>query len=445
MLLALALFTKQQTLPYLLACLIWGAGRFKQGIKPLLAMAAGVLGLCALVAGGLEWATGGYFLRDVALYPVLMGRAASVSTPEFLITRSLAVWNIYWPIILLFAAAAVRALYRKEWSFPIILALVNAVFMLKLLASWGADINYAFGFVLAAMVAVAGVLDRLAKGSPYGVPAVLLLLVVLTPATPWQAWPHWPDAHTPAVTAHREQAAALAGLSGSILANTEGGHLFLGDATGRRVTFFDGIETQLFESTGLWKSRDSALVDAIRQRRFNALVLYGDFLPQGVRDAVARCYDRAKTVDHYGVYFPKSATGIAWADTTLTAWSSAGLMVTELDVATLNSETEGFAPLDRNQPGVLALKAETSGQNSRVEAMFSLRLDPKDATAGAHWSVLDASGREVASGSTTETGLAAREVTAPLDGEAFELRITLSGNAWIVPVNDDLVALYTYP
>ena len=98
----LAFFTKQQTLPYLLGCLIWAAAMRQSRKAALIAGTAAML-LGIVLAVCMQLTTGGGFLRDTVVYPAVMSQIAALNTKEFLITRLAMVWDSYQACILLFA------------------------------------------------------------------------------------------------------------------------------------------------------------------------------------------------------------------------------------------------------------------------------------------------------------------------------------------------------
>lgn len=429
-LLCLACFTKQQALPYLLGCAVWGLGNGKAGLRPVLVMGVSAAALGALLTGALEFASGGNFLRDVALYPKLMGALPGVSTMDNLITRLLQIWDRYAVLWTLFAAYLVWAVWNRRWDLPAVLTVVNAGFMVKLLASWGADVNYAFGTVLPALLAVGLLLGAVARSRPYGLAAVFALLFLWLPR---------PSGY--ADQKEENLLSGLTGLSGSILANTEGGHVFLNETPGRSVTFFDGIETQLYEQAGLWSAGESELVRDIRDRRFDRLVFYGSFLPPGVAESAAIFYEKTGHQDHYALLKPASAGLIAaLAPTGRTHVSGQG-RAKQSGLSTLHAETEGLAPLDRKRPGVLRFRLEGDRPLKFVQATLSLRVDPKDPASSARYALLDAEGRILAEAAASREGRSDGELKTEVSGNAVELLVELSGNAWVETKNGMLAVL----
>lgn len=431
-LLCLALFTKQQTLPYLLGCLVWAAGRGRAGWRPAVLMSLSCFILGAVLAGALEAASGGYFLRDILVYPKLMGALPEISTYENLLVRLGQVWEQFRTIWLLFGAYLAWAAWKRRWDLPVVLAVVNGVFMIKLLASWGMDINYAFGSVIPAVLCVGLLTGALARTRPYGLGLAFALLFLCL---------HQPSSHPDSPPA---DVSMLKGLAGTILVNTEGGHLFLGERPGRSVVFFDGIETQLIEQTGLWKSEGSDLVQDIRNRRFDHIVFYGEFLPQAVLDAASVSYDMRAAMDPYSVRSPSKAALIAAVDGSGKGWANGDGHVLSVDTATLRQETEGLAPVDRNRPGVMRFALTADRAVSRVEASLGIRLDPKDTGSSARISLLDEQGRPLASSSASVRGLRTVTLTTQPAGRGVELVVELSGNAWISPQHGALAVLKAF-
>lgn len=428
-LLCLACFTKQQALPYLLGCAVWGLGKGRAGLRPMLVMGVGAAALSALLTGALEFASGGNFLRDVALYPKLMGALPGISTMDNLIARLLQVWDRYAVLWTLFAAYLGWAAWNRRWDLPAVLTVVNAAFMVKLLASWGADVNYAFGSVLAALLAVGLLLGAVARSRPYGLAAVFALLFLWLPR---------PSGHA------EQKAADLSGLtelSGSILVNTEGGHLFLTETPGRAVIFFDGIETQLYEQAGLWSAAESELARDIRDRRFDRLVFYGSFLPPGAAESAAIFYQKTGNQNHYTVFKPASAGLIAALAPNGHSHVSGQGRAEQRGLSTLNAETEGLAPLDRKHPGVLRFRLEGDRPLKAVQALLSLRVDPKDPGSSARYKLLGADGRPLAEGIASREGHSDVELKADVPGNEVELLIELCGNAWVETKNGMLAVL----
>jgi len=428
-LLCLACFTKQQALPYLLGCAVWGLGKGRAGLRPVLAMGVCAAALGAALTGVLEFSSGGNFLRDVALYPKLMGALPGVSTMDNLITRLLQVWDRYAVLWTLLAAYLGWAAWNRRWDLPAVLTVVNAGFMVKLLASWGADVNYAFGAVLAALLAVGLLLGALARSRPYGLAAVFALLFLWLPRPSGHAGPKAADL------------SGLMGLSGSILVNTEGGHLFLNETPGRDVTYFDGIETQLYEQAGLWRAGESALVQDIRERSFDRLVFFGNFLPPGVADSATIFYETVGHQNHYAVFKPASAALIAVLAPSGHSHVSGQGRAVQSGLSTLNAETEGLAPHDRKHPAVLRFRLEGDRPLKAVQALLSLRVDPKDPASSARCALLDADGRTLADSVTPREGRSEVELKADVPGNAVQLLVELSGNAWVETKNGMLAVL----
>lgn len=428
-LLCLACFTKQQALPYLLGCVVWGLGKGRIGFRPVLVMGVSAAVLGAALAGALELSSGGNFLRDVAGYPKLMGALPGISTMDNLITRLLQIWDRYAVLWTLFAAYLGWAVWNRRWDLSAVLIVVNAGFMVKLLASWGADVNYAFGTVLPALLAVGLLLGAVARSRPYGLAVVFALLFLWLPRP----------------AGHAEQRApglsGLTGLSGSILVNTEGGHVFLNETPGRAVTFFDGIETQLYEQAGLWSAGESELVRDIRDRRFDRLVFYGNFLPPGVADSATVFYETLGKQSHYTVFKPASAGLIATLSPTGRTHVSGQGRAEQDGLATLHAETEGLAPLDRKHPGVLRFRLEGDRALKAVQATLSLRVDPKDPASSARYALLNAEGRILAEAAASREGRSDGELKAEVSGNAVELLVELSGNAWVETKNGVLAVL----
>jgi len=346
-----------------------------------------------------------------------------------LITRLLQVWDRYSVVWMLFAAYLGWASWNRRWDLPAVLTVVNAAFMIKLLASWGADVNYAFGAVLAALLAVGLLLGAVARSRPYGMVAVFAILFLWLPRP----------------SGHAEQKAAdlsgLMGLSGSMLVNAEGGHLFLNEAPGRTVTFFDGIETQLYEQTGLWRADESALVQDIRGRRFDRLVFYGNFLPPGVADSATIFYETVGNQNHYAVFKPAPAGLIAALAPSGHSHVSGQGRAAQSGLSSLNAETEGLAPLDRKRPGVLRFRLEGDRPLGAVQAMLSLRVDPKDPASSARYKLQDADGRILAEAAASREGHSDVELKADVPGNAVELLVELGGNAWLETKNGMLAVL----
>lgn len=428
-LLCLACFTKQQALPYLLGCVVWGLGKGRIGFRPVLVMGVSAAVLGAALAGALELSSGGNFLRDVAFYPKLMGALPGISTMDNLITRLLQIWDRYAVLWTLFAAYLGWAAWNRRWDLPAVLTVVNAGFMVKLLASWGADVNYAFGTVFPALLAVGLLLGAVARSRPYGLAAVFALLFLWLPRPSGYAEQRAPDL------------SGLTGLSGSILVNTEGGHVFLNETPGRAVTFFDGIETQLYEQAGLWSAGESTLVQNIRDRRFDRLVFYGNFLPPGVADSATVFYETLGNQSHYMVFKPASAGLIATLAPTGRTHVSGQGKAEQSGLSTLHAETEGLAPLDRKHPGVLRFRLEGDRALKTVQATLSLRVDPKDPASSARYALLDAEGRILAETAASREGRSDGELKTEVSGNAVELLVELSGNAWVETKNGVLAVL----
>ena len=422
----LAFFTKQQTLPFFLGSLVWAAGKGRTGWRLGGFMAAATVFLGALLAVSLEIASGGGFLRDTLWYPMAMGALPSVTTSDNLLVRLGQVWDRFRVLWCLWAFFLAWSVWRRKWILPLALGLVNVLFMAKLLASWGADINYAFGLVLSALLSVGYLLAGLARTRPYGRAGVLLLLLACLPR---------------ALATHEvssQDVAALQSLRGRILVNTEGGHLFIGDKAGRETVFFDCIESQLYEASGFWKSEESILIRDISGRTFDSLVFYGDFMPRKVLDAVNIFYRETQQLGHYAVYTPQGA-GIIAALNVSGQWIVSGeVQAGSAGLSSLSAETEGFAPLDRSKPGVLLLRLDGPRPLGRTTISFAVRLDPKDPGSAATYALRDGQGRILSEGAAARKGVSSFDVPAETSGNSLELTLELHGNAWVSAVNGTL-------
>ena len=426
-LLCMAVFTKQQALPYFLGCLAWGAGKRSWRQSAMTAAAFVLLGLALF--GVLQMVSGGGFMRDCIIYPAAMGGNTDINTLGSLMQRLGAIWDQLQVWILLLLAYFLWATWQRRWDLSMVLVLVNAVFMVKLLASWGADLNYVIGTLVAAALCVGTLFGALVRFTPLGPPLALIVLLAWLPA---------PATPAPTETADLSWVRAI---SGSVLVTTEGGQAFLGIADGQRTTFFDGIETQLYEETGMWTTEGSRLVEDIREKRFDHLVLYGDFSPRAFRDAVALYYDLEASHGNYKVFRPGMAAMTAELDST-GAWRVKGAWrVAEADVTSLHRETEGLAPVDRSRPGYARFKLVALAPLKKAEARFAVRLDPKAAGAAASWTLRDFRGRVLAYGAASRSGHSDVVVETAKAGTDLELLVELEGNAWIEAVNGDVAVL----
>jgi hypothetical protein len=163
-----------------------------------------------------------------------------------------------------------------------------------------------------------------------------------------------------------------------------------------------------------------------------------------VLDAAAISYDIKAKADQYVIHSPSNAALVAAVDGSGKGWSNGKGRVLSVYLTTLHQETEGFAPLDRNRPGILRFTLMTDKAAPYVEAALDVRLDPKDPGSAVRISLIGAEGRVLASLPVTDKGL--RNVT--LKGESFgnsvELLVELSGNAWISPRHGALAVLKTF-
>ncbi|WP_243362883.1 ArnT family glycosyltransferase [Fundidesulfovibrio terrae] len=423
----LAMFTKQQALPYFLGTLVWGAGR--RAWRPTVAAALAALVLGLVLFGCVQAASGGCFLRNCFVYPSVMSGNPDLNTFEFLLQRLGHIWDQLRALIVVLFVYFAWAAWRRRWDLPMVLTVVNAVFMAKLLATWGADINYAIGTLITAVMCVGTLVGHVVRLRPQGPAVALTLLLAWLPASAS------PEPPPPA------DVSWVSGLSGTVLVTTEGGQLFLGEAENWKITFFDGIETQLYEEAGMWQAECSSLAEDIRARRFDHLVLYGGFSPKAFQDAVALYYDLDARHGNYTVFRPGAAARVAEMGPSGTYRTQGDWQVVEADVSSLHPETEGLAPADRSRPGYARLRLTAQEPMSWAQARFTVRLDPKDAKAAARWALKDARGRELASGAASREGRADVVVEAGDAGRELKLVVELEGNAWIEPVHGAVAVL----
>lgn len=427
LLFCMALAVKQQSLPYLLGSLLWGAGRRAWRPVIITALLASFVSGAAILAA--QAATDGHFLRNTLLYPAVMSADHILNSLHFLLQRLEHIWGELRGITLLTAAYALWAAWNRRWDLPGVLLAVNAAFMCKLLATWGADINYIYGTLIAAALSIGIMLGSIARSKPYGPAVAFVILFAWLPASTR------PDALPSADTAWTDT------VTGKVLASTEGGQLFLGNDAKRDVTFYDAIETQLYNSSGMWDTAGSKLVEDIRDKRFDHLVIYGDFSPAEFKNAVALHYDVKGKIGAYTVHVPGRASLTAEADPS-GAWRTRGdWRKLTADVSSLNRETEGFAAKDRSKPARITFTLEAAKAPARVEARLTLQLSPKDQSAFGRCALKDPSGKELASAQAAPGRKTEIVLTADNPGTDLELSVELGGDAWIVPTHGALAVL----
>jgi hypothetical protein len=427
LLFCMALAVKQQSLPYLLGSLLWGAGRRAWRPVFITTLLAFLLGGMAILAA--QAATDGHFLRNTLVYPAVMSADQNLNSPYFLLQRLEHIWGELKGITLLTAAYAAWAAWNRRWDLPGVLLGVNAVFMCKLLATWGADINYIYGTLIAAVLAVGIMLGRVSCSRPYGPAVAFTVLFAWLPASTGH------DRLPPPDTSWTQ------GVTGNVLASTEGGQLFLGSDDMRAVTFYDAIETQLYGESGMWEAGRSKLVQDIRAGRFDHLVIYGDFSPAEFKNAVAIHYDIKEKHGAYTVHVPGKAELAAEVDPsgswrTKGDWRAAGA-----DVTSLHRETEGYAPRDRTKPARASFSLEAAKSPARVEARLSVLVSSKDQRAFGLFALKDASGEELARAEASPGRKTDIVLIAENPGTRLELVAELGGDAWIVPANGALAVL----
>ncbi|WP_173085919.1 hypothetical protein [Fundidesulfovibrio magnetotacticus] len=415
LLFCLALYTKQQTLPWLLGCLAWGALAGPAGRRAVPWAAGTVLVSGGALLCGLSLAFGEGFLRDVFLYPLRMSAAAGVSSGENLLVRAMQVWEAFRPLWILGTLGAAASMLARRWELPAALLVMNVLFLPSLLASWGADVNYAFGALTASLLAAGGLLARLERLRPSGRALALGALLLAVPS--------------PGGIRDRtdEGSRRLAALDGPVLANTEGGHLFLGRRPGKEVVFFDAIETSLYEQAGFWRADSSALVRDIAARRFRHVALFGDFAARAVADALAVFYKASAQAGFYRVLVPDPAArvlrvgpggGVTPED------QGAGLSVLLEDLA---QETEGLAPAREGVPGFLRVTFDAIEARPGMEARARVRLAGGRAGCvlrDSHGAVLAA--RQAGGEGSRDLVLTARPGEGPVT-----LEVSVEGRAWL--------------
>ncbi len=307
---AAALFTKQQTAAVccalVTACLVGQAG---VGLCLRFAALTGAMGLAAGAA--LYGLTDGAFLLHCVIYPARLAADASITNLDNAWPRLAAFARAYWGLLALFLLALADDVRRRRLHLLDWLALVHAPFLVKLVATWGADTNYFLGFCIILTLRAGALLGAFRAAGERGRAAALALALLLSPLTPVPR-----DAAGEggaAAAAARDEALRRAVGGAEALVNAEGAAPLLVGGGGK-LFFFDATESQFFERVGLWSFGGSRLARDIAARRFPVVVLRPTFQDPQVLRAIENTYALAETLPDYSVYRPKQGDIVVLAD-----------------------------------------------------------------------------------------------------------------------------------
>ncbi|MFZ5425993.1 MAG: glycosyltransferase family 39 protein [Thermodesulfobacteriota bacterium] len=424
----LAAFSKQQTWVFIAAALgwcLWDANLRPLGTRLAVVMAAG----CALALAGMQWATGGEYLRQTFLFPKRMSALSSYNSFASAWERFREFLMSHWGLTAVFAASL--ATRRRRLGLMEVMFLAGLGSMVMVMRWWGSSVNHFLSLALFMLIGSCTLLAALFRERRYGW-AALCLALIAPPAFSFSI-PSGPD---PCGTAaEREAAQALESrlekIAGPVIMDAEGAYVFLGKPLFSRLRLYDAWETDFFDKTGLWSLPDSVLARDIRERGAAAFVDSQVFMSSDLAGLVRSYYRVDFKAGRYTVYTPRQASAILAYAGPRHPCPGGGCMEAA-GVEGLKDWGDYLQPTGAE--GALVLKAPASVPGGGSRLVYYPRftapgqeirvLVPGD---GAGWIVAD---RLAYEGPPPGTGFEnRREVALPVYGEGFLIRFELSGAA----------------
>ncbi|MFP5239101.1 MAG: hypothetical protein ACLGQW_04645 [Acidobacteriota bacterium] len=382
LLLALSIFSKQQTLSLLAGCASFFLVRPSWfGRCLVLGLSAGAVG--AAMFGGLMLATHGSYLTHSFLYPAAMSAQPSVSSWANALPRIRTFSLRAVGLLLAFAAALGRDARARRVNPLTWLALVQAAMLVLLLKHWGAGENYYWGLSGLLCILAGGLAGRWMESLPKGSPLAWALLAAVFMGAPGVAAIEFtlslPKEANPAVDGIN--AFIEKGGYQRVLLNTEAGCAVLGKPWQPRVTFFDSLELFFYEKARLWKFHDSQLARDITARKYDAVIAGGTAMAPQFWWYVANGYEKAGQAGYSTFHTPLPGTIVLYPRPSNDPVSNGGVSARVAGVegvyALADFGAYAFTRHEAVKVGTVTFSLESDGPVSGVRVAFaSLVIHP---------------------------------------------------------------------
>ncbi|WP_027192124.1 hypothetical protein [Fundidesulfovibrio putealis] len=390
---AMALFTKQQTLPFILGTLLYGLLKGPKERRNLITYLWALAVFTVVPGFVLNEMTHGQFFTDIVEYPARMGEVPGIFTMENLLGRARTLWEVTAWKTALTGGWAIACLLSLRLDFALLLLLLNLPFVLRLLGTWGADYNYALGLIILmypCLGMLAGRFVRLPKAGSFAA-AVLFILVNLDGGHTFSR-AILDNPHLGKFSGVREGLMErLRRTPGPILVNTEGGQLFLGQGLESKLVFFDAIELGLFEKAGFWAFSDSSLARNIAGREYAIIVLSNNFIPQNMTWLMSGYYASQGVMGQYELYAPRPEDSIVPISSLSLPIQVGDVSMKLLAEENIRVAEDHIEPHDQALPANLTVEVETRSSIKELELSLFPRLNHSD---GSSLSITVSSGAE---------------------------------------------------
>jgi len=312
---ALAVFTKQQTLPVVLGMLCYGVfGDQRRDVLRFFAapFAAAVLAM----ALSFQALSGGNFLFNAFEYPVNLSSFPGFNRPQWLLDRLGAYFAENFALTFFFLLLSLAGLFNGWNGLAVTLLLVYVPFYASLMRSWGADTNYSLGVILLVTVGAVAACAWIPGG---GRRKALLCLAIAslalaggigTRGLTWSGLPAFaalpPAPDTEAFQTFRRRAGNVtSAITGPTLCDSESYFLLPGRKA--ELFMFDGMEMLCYEKSGQWCWPCSGLIKDIASRRFHLILLRND-MDSIISATVAKHYMPAESCAEHTLYIARPGT-----------------------------------------------------------------------------------------------------------------------------------------
>ncbi len=439
LLLSLALMTKQQTLPILLAMatvFVVKRGTFAVCLR----LALWALAFCVAIYGYFYVSTDGNVVLHTVVYPSRLAGDPAITNLANAWPRLLDLGRTYWGLFLLYALALVGDLRRKRLHILDWAMLAQVPFLMTLLSTWGADGNYLLGFIMTVGIR-AGIFLAAAKAGRYTNAVILAGLLLVLPALPARQalFANRPDAAT--VTAKTVALRNIAA-SGRTLVNSEGSNPFVTATPPVAVDYFDIADMAFFEDVKLFNFPASRLGLDIEEKCFDHIILSKTFVVPRYLRHILSAYEPVRTIGAYTVYAPRPGRRIAIPDLQqASVGGSVRVSVTETE----NMEFgQGFGARfagsqSKTMPGRITLLVDSDQPMENVTLGYYPKVHPVVAENAVtiEWSCDGTTYKPLAHyagmGDDTKTDLFSPALFASFSPEAakFYIRFTLRGTGQV--------------
>ncbi|MHC1790868.1 hypothetical protein [Solidesulfovibrio sp.] len=310
LLLSLALLTKQQTLPILLA--LASAFIVRRGaFLPCLVFALLSLACTAAMYGVFFLYTDGNIVLHTVIYPWRIAADPGITNFANAVPRLADLWRAYWGLFLLFGLALAADLRHRRLHLLDWVVVVQLPFLVTLLSTWGADGNYLIGFLLTLGIR-AGIFLAGAGTGRFGGPVFLAGLLLLLPGLPGDR-DLLANRPKPVVLDEMAQLREIAA-AGETLVNSEGSTPFVAGEQPIPVQYFDVADMAFFEEVKLFDFHASRLGHDIAEKRFDHIILSNTFVVPRYLRHIRSSYVPARTLGEYTLYQPRPGRRITIPD-----------------------------------------------------------------------------------------------------------------------------------